>query len=125
MYMEDVDLGDRLGRAGWLNVYVPSAEMLHDKGHATGRDPGPQPGRRITAAPTFSWPTVIRSWWQAPLRWTMRAALAVRARLAVRQLDGASWREDDEARRGDTPVQSRARSTRWYSSAGRAPGCVR
>ena len=39
MYMEDVDLGDRLGRAGWLNVYVPSAEILHDKGHATGRDP--------------------------------------------------------------------------------------
>ena len=39
MYMEDVDLGDRLGRAGWQNVYVPSAEVLHDKGHATGRDP--------------------------------------------------------------------------------------
>ena len=27
MYMEDVDLGDRLGRAGWQNVYVPSAEV--------------------------------------------------------------------------------------------------
>ena len=39
MYMEDVDLGDRMGKAGWQNVYVPSAEMLHDKGHATGRDP--------------------------------------------------------------------------------------
>jgi len=36
MYMEDVDLGDRLGRAGWQNVYVPSAEILHDKGHAAG-----------------------------------------------------------------------------------------
>ena len=23
MYFEDVDLGDRLGRAGWQNVYVP------------------------------------------------------------------------------------------------------
>src|ERR1700742_128786 len=31
MYMEDVDLGDRLGRAGWQNIYVPSAEILHDK----------------------------------------------------------------------------------------------
>ena len=39
MYMEDVDLGDRLGKAGWLNVYVPSAEVLHHKGHSTGRDP--------------------------------------------------------------------------------------
>ena len=25
MYFEDVDLGDRLGRAGWQNVYVPDA----------------------------------------------------------------------------------------------------
>ena len=39
MYMDDVDLGDRLGKAGWLNVYVPTAEILHDKGHSTGRDP--------------------------------------------------------------------------------------
>src|SRR5699024_12081886 len=39
MYMEDVDLGDRLGRAGWLNVFVPSARVIHDKGHAAGRHP--------------------------------------------------------------------------------------
>ncbi len=44
MYMEDVDLGDRLGRAGWQNVYVPSAEILHDKGHADRSRPGPQLG---------------------------------------------------------------------------------
>ena len=38
MYFEDVDLGDRLGRAGWLNVYVPDAEVVHTGGHATERD---------------------------------------------------------------------------------------
>ncbi|MGL4306902.1 MAG: glycosyltransferase family 2 protein, partial [Mycobacteriaceae bacterium] len=32
MYMEDVDLGDRLGKAGWHNVYVPSSEITHSKG---------------------------------------------------------------------------------------------
>ncbi len=32
MYFEDVDLGDRLGRAGWTNVYCPSAQ-----GGARGR----------------------------------------------------------------------------------------
>jgi N-acetylglucosaminyl-diphospho-decaprenol L-rhamnosyltransferase len=37
MYFEDVDLGDRLGRAGWLNVYVPAAEVTHLGGHATSR----------------------------------------------------------------------------------------
>jgi N-acetylglucosaminyl-diphospho-decaprenol L-rhamnosyltransferase len=35
MYFEDVDLGDRIGRAGWLNVYVPEAEVVHIGGHAT------------------------------------------------------------------------------------------
>src|SRR5690606_25273756 len=34
MYLEDVDLGDRLGRAGWQNVYVPSSVIHHDQGHA-------------------------------------------------------------------------------------------
>jgi N-acetylglucosaminyl-diphospho-decaprenol L-rhamnosyltransferase len=37
MYFEDVDLGDRLGRAGWLNVYVPGADVVHIGGHATAR----------------------------------------------------------------------------------------
>lgn len=37
MYFEDVDLGDRIGRAGWHNVYVPSAEVVHAGGHATSK----------------------------------------------------------------------------------------
>lgn len=37
MYFEDVDLGDRLLRAGWRNVYVPQAEVTHIGGHATGK----------------------------------------------------------------------------------------
>jgi N-acetylglucosaminyl-diphospho-decaprenol L-rhamnosyltransferase len=37
MYFEDVDLGDRLSQAGWLNVYVPSAEVVHIQGHSTAR----------------------------------------------------------------------------------------
>jgi N-acetylglucosaminyl-diphospho-decaprenol L-rhamnosyltransferase len=82
MYMEDVDLGDRLQQAGWLNVYVPSAEILHDKGHATGRDPA-----RNLAAHHASTYTFLadrhRGRWQAPLRWTIRSALAIRAGLVV------------------------------------------
>jgi N-acetylglucosaminyl-diphospho-decaprenol L-rhamnosyltransferase len=37
MYFEDVDLGDRLTKAGWQNVYVPSAEVVHIQGHSTAR----------------------------------------------------------------------------------------
>jgi N-acetylglucosaminyl-diphospho-decaprenol L-rhamnosyltransferase len=39
MYFEDVDLGDRLGRRGWLHVYAPSAVVEHEGGHATRRQP--------------------------------------------------------------------------------------
>ncbi len=35
MYFEDVDLGDRLQRAGWLNVYAPSASVMHIGGRST------------------------------------------------------------------------------------------
>ena len=31
MYMEDVDLGDRLGKAGWLNLYAPGAEVTREE----------------------------------------------------------------------------------------------
>ncbi|MCG5431631.1 glycosyltransferase family 2 protein [Mycobacterium sp. MYCO198283] len=84
MYMEDVDLGDRLGRAGWQNVYVPSAEVLHDKGHATGRDPATNLAAHHRSTYTYladRHPGV----WQAPLRGTIRAALRARAALVVRQ----------------------------------------
>jgi len=37
MYFEDVDLGERLGKAGWQNVYVPGAVVVHTGGHATAR----------------------------------------------------------------------------------------
>ncbi|WP_431233261.1 glycosyltransferase family 2 protein [Mycolicibacterium psychrotolerans] len=84
MYMEDVDLGDRLGRAGWLNVYVPSSEILHAKGHSTGRDPASN--LRAHHESTYIYLSDRHSgWWRAPLRWTMKSALKVRSRAAVRK----------------------------------------
>jgi len=82
MYMEDVDLGDRLAQGGWQNVYVPAAEILHDKGHSTGRDPA-----RNLAAHHRSTYTFLADrhphWWQAPLRWTIKSALNARERAVV------------------------------------------
>jgi N-acetylglucosaminyl-diphospho-decaprenol L-rhamnosyltransferase len=82
MYMEDVDLGDRMGRAGWQNVYVPTAEILHDKGHATGRDPGRNLAAHHTSTYTFL-ADRHPGWWQAPLRWAFKSALTMRAGLVV------------------------------------------
>ena len=84
MYMEDVDLGDRLGRAGWLNVYVPSAEILHDKGHSTGRDPARNLARHHVSTYTYL-ADRYPGWPNAPLRAIMKAALVARARMAVRK----------------------------------------
>lgn len=35
MYFEDVDLGFRLGKAGWVSFYDPSAKVVHAGGHST------------------------------------------------------------------------------------------
>ncbi|SOJ53775.1 N-acetylglucosaminyl-diphospho-decaprenol L-rhamnosyltransferase [Mycobacterium simulans] len=83
MYMEDVDLGDRLGKAGWLSIYVPSAEVLHHKGHSTGRDPASHLAAHHKSTYIFL-ADRHAGWWRAPLRWTLRASLAVRSRLMVR-----------------------------------------
>lgn len=39
MYMEDVDLGDRLGKAGWSNTFCPRAEIRHAQGHSASKHP--------------------------------------------------------------------------------------
>jgi N-acetylglucosaminyl-diphospho-decaprenol L-rhamnosyltransferase len=87
MYFEDVDLGERLARAGWRNRYVPSAEVIHTGGHATTAN------REISArmliehhrsayrylAGRYSGPLF------APLRLVLRAGLGARAMIAVRR----------------------------------------
>ena len=83
MYFEDVDLGDRLGRAGWLNVYVPSAEVVHLGGHATAR----ASERMLAAHHTSAYKYMSernRGPWAAPLRLAIRAGLALRLKLELR-----------------------------------------
>jgi N-acetylglucosaminyl-diphospho-decaprenol L-rhamnosyltransferase len=86
MYFEDVDLGDRLGRAGWLNVYVPDATVVHTGGHATTRD-APTSGRMLRehhrSAYRFLADRYRGARW-APLRAGLRVALAARARWSTR-----------------------------------------
>jgi N-acetylglucosaminyl-diphospho-decaprenol L-rhamnosyltransferase len=76
MYMEDVDLFWRMGRAGWAVGYEPAAEVRHEQGVSTNRRP-----YRMLAAHH-------RSMWRFACRTTVgakRAALpAVAAGLAAR-----------------------------------------
>ena len=91
MYMEDVDLGDRLGKAGWQSVYVPSAEVLHHKGHSTGHDPASHLAAHHKSTYIFL-ADRHSGWLRAPLRWTLRGSLSVRSRLMVRSSQRGSRR---------------------------------
>lgn len=83
MFFEDLDLGDRLGRAGWANVFVPGAEVTHVQGVSWKKDPAPMirahhaSARRYVAG-RYAAPHL------APLRWAVSAGLSVRERLEIR-----------------------------------------
>ncbi|MCZ2823789.1 MULTISPECIES: glycosyltransferase family 2 protein [unclassified Modestobacter] len=77
MYFEDVDLARRLSRRGWQHVYVPSAEIVHEGGHATRRQPHRMQRVHHTSALRYlaaDHPGIRR----APLRAALRAGLGGR-----------------------------------------------
>ncbi len=78
MYFEDVDLGYRLGKAGWTNVYEPVSVVTHTGAHSTSTESA----RMIKAHHKSAYQYMSRkysSWYLAPLRWVLRAGLALRA----------------------------------------------
>ena len=84
MFFEDVDLGDRLGREGWKNVYVPAAQVVHDQG-ASWRD---KPSSMIRAHHHSAEAYLHRRYdapWQAPLRWVLSAGLRARCAWQTRR----------------------------------------
>lgn len=101
MYMEDVDLGDRLGKSGWHNVYVPTAVVTHAKGHAAGRHPESMLPAHHDSAYRFQADRHPHRW-QAPLRWSLRAGLALRSKLVVASALRARDDSDTGAAGSDT-----------------------
>lgn len=80
MYMEDVDLGDRMARAGWDNLYCPSSVIHHDQGHVAGKHSRVTVPAHHQSAYRFQ-ADRHSAWWQAPLRWALW--LGLRARGAI------------------------------------------
>jgi N-acetylglucosaminyl-diphospho-decaprenol L-rhamnosyltransferase len=83
MYFEDVDLGDRIGRAGWQNVYVPAAEVTHIGGHSTSRAAPAMLAAHHSSAYRYLADRHQGVRW-APVLGAIRAALAVRLKLQTR-----------------------------------------
>jgi N-acetylglucosaminyl-diphospho-decaprenol L-rhamnosyltransferase len=85
MYFEDVDLGDRLRRAGWLNVYVPQAGVTHLGGHATARASARMLAAHHRSAYRYLADRHRGPAW-APVLAAIRLGLAIRLKLQTRRL---------------------------------------
>lgn len=83
MYLEDVDLCARIGRAGWRIVYAPSAELMHVGGHSTDKV-----NRVMIRAHHESMYKYLAArytgWYLAPLRVALRVGLRLRAAITRR-----------------------------------------
>lgn len=83
MYFEDVDLADRLAKAGWRNLYVPQAQVEHIGGHSANR----HRRRMLTEHHRSAYRYLADrhpARWQGPLRLTLRAGLTLRTFVALR-----------------------------------------
>lgn len=83
MFFEDVDLGERLGRAGWANVYLPTAEVVHVGGVSWKA----RPSRMISAHHASAKQYLHRRyhrWYQWPVRVAVSLGLGLRETLELR-----------------------------------------
>ncbi len=82
MFFEDVDLGRRIGEAGYRNVWVPTAEVTHLGGHSYRSDPSPMLAAHHASAARYL-SLVYPHWWQAPGRALIGVGLAARQKAEV------------------------------------------
>lgn len=76
MYFEDVDLGSRLTRAGFRNVYEPAAEVMHTGAHSTGQESARMIDAHHTSARQF-----LVAKYPGPMLWPVRTVLSIGLRL--------------------------------------------
>lgn len=81
MYFEDVDLGYRLGKAGFRNVYEPAATVMHTGGHSTRNDSTAMIDAHHRSASRF----VARKY-SGILLWPVRFVISIGLRLRARLL---------------------------------------
>lgn len=86
MYFEDVDLGFRLGRAGFRNVYDPSATVTHVGAHSTGSESARMVAAHHESARRFL-SKKYSGWYLWPIRLGLRAGLALRSHAITRRLE--------------------------------------
>lgn len=88
MYLEDVDLGDRFVRAGWRNIFCPTAVITHAKGHSTKAHRGAMLRAHHDSAYRFQ-ADRHPHWYQAPLRAALWMGLRARGLILSACRDGS------------------------------------
>ncbi|MET4583525.1 N-acetylglucosaminyl-diphospho-decaprenol L-rhamnosyltransferase [Conyzicola nivalis] len=83
MYFEDVDLGYRLGKLGYRNVYEPSAQVVHTGAHSTTSDSARMIQAHHDSARRFL-NKKYSGWWLWPIRVSLTVGLKVRSALVRR-----------------------------------------
>jgi N-acetylglucosaminyl-diphospho-decaprenol L-rhamnosyltransferase len=83
MYFEDVDLGYRLGKAGWRNRYAPTASVNHSGAHSTDDHSAHMINVHHQSAYRFM-SSKYHGWHLAPVRLAIKVGLSARAFLETR-----------------------------------------
>ncbi|QPL05802.1 MULTISPECIES: glycosyltransferase family 2 protein [Actinomyces] len=83
MFFEDVDLGSRVSRAGWRNIQVPEAVVIHEQGASWKARPEKMIRAHHASARRYMC-GVYDAPWQAPVRWAITGGLRLREEAEVR-----------------------------------------
>ncbi len=93
MYFEDVDLGNRLGKAGYRNLYWPTASITHSGAHSTTGDTSDAMIRAHHTSARLFLGTKYPGVWLWPVRVTLTVGLSVRSFLVRRRAHAARKKE--------------------------------
>lgn len=83
LHFEDIDLGYRIGNAGFTNIFEPEVSVVHTGGHSLKKHSAVAE-RAMTRSSIRFMRKRYSGWWRAPLRWAIVTGLSVRGALKSR-----------------------------------------
>ena len=83
LHFEDIDLGYRIGLAGYTNVFEPAVTISHSGGHSLKKHSAMVERAMTNSAIRFMGKR-YSGFWRAPLRWAITAGLRLRGALKRR-----------------------------------------
>lgn len=87
MHFEDIDLGFRIGLAGYENRFEPAVSLEHSGAHSTKKHAAVVE-RAMTASAIRFMSKRYPGAWNAPLRWLITTGLHFRGAIKIRSLEG-------------------------------------